>query len=93
MIARVAVFFLFFPRLLPAPQTFPAEILDMHLRLIRFERDYNRFFRLFYGCPEDPAVPTGPDTCNMLRGRLDLRAYAKARETAKALFDLEDCRK
>lgn len=93
MIGRLAALFLLLPALLPAPQTVSSEALDLHMRIMRFERAYNRFFRLFYGCPEDPSVPTGPETCDILRGRLDLRAYTSAREAAKELFSLEDRRK
>jgi hypothetical protein len=67
--------------------------LDMHMRIISFEKSYDLFVRRFYGCPEDRTVPVGPESCTPARGRIDYRTYSAAREAAKRLFALADLQK
>jgi hypothetical protein len=67
--------------------------LDMHLRIITFEKSYDLFVRRFYGCVEDRTVPVGPESCTPARGRIDYRTYSAAREAAKRLFALGDLQK
>jgi hypothetical protein len=67
--------------------------LDMHMRIITFEKSYDLFVRRFYGCPEDHTVPVGPEYCTPARGRIDYRTYSAAREAAKRLFALGDLQK
>jgi hypothetical protein len=46
-----------------------------------------RFARAYFGCGEDDITT---ESCKPWLARVDRREFAKARETAKKLFDLRD---
>ncbi len=58
---------------------------DIRLRVIEFEKYWDRFVRKLFGCP--PQGEVSPETCRPALGSIDYAAFAKARKAAEKLFD------
>lgn len=61
---------------------------EMAYRIIAFETPYNTFLRAYFGCPPDGEISR--EVCLPHKREIRRGDYEKAREAAKALFDLRE---
>jgi len=67
----------------------PASELDeLRYHAAQFDKAWDVFIRGIFGCPTD-VVPS-KDTCKDDDAHIDYRAWNRARELAKGLFELEE---
>jgi hypothetical protein len=59
---------------------------DFDGRVLRFQRDWNKFLRSFWGCTLDDAKRA---TCKPERGWIDRKQYEAARNAAADLFEFK----
>ena len=64
-----------------------ADVLQLHERIIAYEKPWDRFVRTFYGCPLVGEV--SQETCRPALGRPDYGAFMKACQAAKKLYGLK----
>lgn len=81
-----------FATIASAQQIAPAVVDDdERSRIVEFEKHYDSYFRMFFGCQPNP-TPTTRETCGV-NPHPDAREKRLAREAAKKLFDLAEPRK
>jgi hypothetical protein len=62
------------------------EVDDFGLRLNAFEKEYDRLWRRYWGCPLDVILYNHAEQCSVATRQRDLEALRKAEEAALALF-------
>ena len=61
--------------------------LELHNRIVAFERQYHPFLLKLYGCPSGTI---SPDECQPALGSFNVAQWSRVRQEACKLFDLEE---
>lgn len=61
----------------------PAGDPDFHTHLVSFHNHFNRFFRMYLGCP---AKASDVEQCHPMQGVLDKPEFERAAREARILF-------